>query len=481
MSYRRIKANISELLDGAPTLVLDADATAGDSSVTVKSIVGAAANNIILFRLPGDELAEIGSISGAPSGNTVTLAAVLTESHPAGTTIYIIKADQIRFYRAATAVDANSDDSTLTALAALQDIDPTEIYNIYDDSASTSGYYYYRFYDSVGAAYLDYSDPIPWTDAGGKFDPDQVGYMLDSVCRTLEHTWNDQFSKQDAIDEIGKCLRYAQGKLRHWNRYLVSDYNLGQTSRGSFEFDMPSDIYDDQSNKSVLSIRLVGADNPLIWRDEKEFDQIMAGAKHSPLRTATTAGDTTLDIDNSYDFDDDGTLHIYTSGTLDEITYTAVTRSSTAGQFTGVPASGDGAIAVTHAVDTEVWQDEVEGQPKYWTVKNGKICIWPLPDDSWENKNIQIDYNTAVTSVDSESDSIDADRYDMVEYWLLWKGKARWKNNGKIDVKDDDFLMFQDILKTAIKTTVSGQKYKMRPNINTVSYRPQKRQGFIYD
>jgi len=478
MSYHRINVNINELINGAPTLVLDADAASGAGTITVKSIIGAADKKILLFRQPGSELAEIGSINGSPSGNTITLLSNLTESHPAGTTVYIISFNQVRFYHSATEVDANVSDLTLTALAAAQDIDPTQIVNFYNDAVQTSGYYYFRFSDSVNTVNDRYSDAIPWGAKEGKFARNQVGYLLDYVSKKLDHNWDERFSRDTALDEINECLSYIQGKLKRWSRYLVSNYSLGQTARGSFEFTLPSDIYDATSNRSILQIRIGGMIDPLTWLDEKEFDQVISGVKMSPLRTQAVATDVTLDVDNSYDFDDDGTLHIYTAGTLDEITYTGATRSATAGQFTGVPATGDGAIGATHAVDTLVWQDEVESMPKYWTIKNGKVYIYPLPDETWENKNVEIDCTREATQVDSESDTIDTNRYDMCKHWLLWQGKTYWKNNGKVDVKDDDFLIFNDILKSAIRTTTSGQKFKMTPKINQISYRTRRRYPF---
>ena len=42
MPIRRIYADISELLVGAETIILDADAAAGATSITVKSIIGQA-------------------------------------------------------------------------------------------------------------------------------------------------------------------------------------------------------------------------------------------------------------------------------------------------------------------------------------------------------------------------------------------------------------------------------------------------------
>src|SRR3990167_9369550 len=114
-----IKATLDKLTLNAPQLVLDVDAAAGATSITVKSILGVTTNNILLFRNIGSEHAEIVATHAVttPTGNTVTLvAAGLVEAHPAGTTIYVIPWNQVRFYRSATEVNANDDDSGLTAL-----------------------------------------------------------------------------------------------------------------------------------------------------------------------------------------------------------------------------------------------------------------------------------------------------------------------------------------------------------------------------
>ncbi|MCR4307898.1 MAG: hypothetical protein NUV80_05005 [Candidatus Berkelbacteria bacterium] len=478
MPIRRIYADISELLNGAETLVLDADAAAGAGTITVKSITGVAINNILFFRYPGNESAEIIATHAAtaPTGNTVTLAANLVESHPAGTVVYIIRYNQVRFYWYATEVDAET--TAPTALAAAQAIDPTMVRNLYDDEVQTTGFYYYRFIDSINTVNSLYSDPIPFGAKDVRFAEDEVGYVLDFVRRKLSHEWDERFSKQTAMDEINACLRYIQGRLKRFSRYLVPDSVIGVTARGVFDFALPADIYDDETNKSILQMRIGTSLTPLIPLDEKEFDTLMQDVKHTQIRTQAVIGNTSLLVDNSYDFDDDGTLHVFTSNAMDEITYTGVTRSTTVGGFTGVPATGDGSIAATHAVDVNVWQGEMEGEPRYFNVRNGRVRIYPLPSSNWIDKNVVADYNQEVTKVDSESDTIDAPRYDCVKHWLLWQGKAYWRNNGKSDVKDEDFLMFSDILKAAIRTEVSGQKYKMSPKLNSINYRSRTRGKF---
>ena len=470
-----IAANISKLTLNAPQLVLDSDAAAGATSITVKSILGVTTNNLLLFRDIGNEHAEIVATHPAtsPSGNTVTLvAAGLVEAHPAGTVVTVIPWNQVRFYRSATEDDANADATNLSALASAANIDPTQADNVYVDTTISSGFFYFRFSDSINSVNDLYSDPIPYTALRVQFEEDEVGYAMEFVRRKLDHEWNDRFSKQAAIDEVNACLSYAQGKLKRFSKYLVADYVLGQTARGVFDYALPSDIYDNETNKSILQVRLGTSLNPLIWADEKEFDQLMAGVAHTQVRTATSAGATTVAVDNSYDFDASGSVNIYSSNTADAITYTGVTRSATAGILTGVPTTGSGAIGATHAVDQNVWQGEQEGKRLYFNVRNNRLRIWPLPDATWINKNVVLDYNEEATRVDSEVDTLDSPRFDMVKHWLLWQGKNYWRNNGKQDLEDGDFKMFQDILKTAIRTEVSGQKYKMRPKINTISYNP---------
>src|SRR3990167_394890 len=177
-----IKVNLSKLTLNAPELVLDADAVAGTTTITVKSITGVAINNILLFRSIGNEHAEIIAThaSTAPSGNTVTLvAAGLVEAHPAGTVVRVIQWNQVRFYSAATEIDANASDVGLTALAAAQNIDPTEIDNVYVNTTISSGFLYYRFSDSINSVNDIYSDPIPYGTFQIQFAEDEVGYILE--------------------------------------------------------------------------------------------------------------------------------------------------------------------------------------------------------------------------------------------------------------------------------------------------------------
>ena len=479
MAFRRILANISELIEAADKLVLDADSVIGTNTITVQNIISASTNNILFIGDPGNERSEIiaTSSSTSPSGTTITLASNLLQPHPAGTTIYIVRANQVHFFWAATQFDANVGGS-LTSLAAATNIDPTSINNHYDDSVETSVFYYYRFEDSINNVQLLYSSGIPWEERQPEYAQNQVGYLLEKTRRKIGFDWGDKFSKQDAIDEINDCFDYIDGSQLRWARHFKNDYVLGQLGLGVFEYAMPPDIYDVSTNRSILQVRIAGQLQRLVYCDEKEFDDLMEDAVYTTVRIQANPGDTVLNIVDSNNFpvptnQTTGTVHLYSGNQDDAITYTGVVVSTTVGQLTGIPATGTGSISITQPVGTNIWQltniDDF-AQPWYFTVVRGKIRIWPFSGTQLANFDVLLDYYTVANRVQFESDTLDEDRYDMVKHWLLWKSKSYTRNNGKDDLQDADFLQFKDSLATSIRFKRSGQKFKWTPKINQILY-----------
>ena len=198
----------------------------------------------------------------------------------------------------------------------------------------------------------------------------------------------------------------------------------------------------------------------------------MVGVARTQVTTEAVAAQTTLEIDNSYDFEDSGSVNVYVSGTLHTITYTGVTRSSSAGILTGVPASGDGSISVTIAADTYVWQNENEGQPLWYTVRNGNLEWWPLTSANEDNTNIYGDYSKVATAVDTDGDQIDFQRYDMLQYYLNWRIEQKLKNENKLDQTSGWFLQFKEALNDAIRCLPQNNVFRTRPTLNTMSKRP---------
>jgi hypothetical protein len=257
--------------------------------------------------------------------------------------------------------------------------------------------------------------------------------------------------------------------LKAWSKLQQFDYILGQTARGNNKFALPSDIWENENNKSILNIRV--GNEVLDFKRKTDWERdVMKGVCHTQVTTQAVAGGTTLAIDNSYDFPDSGSVNLYISGTIYTLTYTGVTRSATAGVFTGIPASGTGSITVTIPVDTDVWYGESEGKPQYYTVYGGYVYT-ELPTALYDDQNVYIDYWTVPTTVDADEDTLDLFRFDCCLHWLIWVINAQQKNKGKRDMQDDDYIQFLQVLSDYIRNEVPAHRRKRVPKVNSITYK----------
>ena len=436
----------------------------GDAQIFLQDYTGFLDNQILLIESLGSETAEIVTVNGNPTVNGgAVLDSVLVRSHPVGAKVYILDYDQIELKRGTTTVAASATALTTTLGSGLVAIQPDTKVQVYNETEFTSGYYFARYKNSISGAFSSYTDALAY----GGWDENTVGYMIERALRDLGETISQKVTRNDCYEWINTCLKLIQGKLKRWPEHYAYNAIVGQLQRGDHTTAMPSDAYDTETNKSIIALRVGDGEN-LRYLSPGDFDAEMADVKYTQVTTQATSGQTTLEIDNSYDFADSGTVSVYISNTKYDITYTGVTRSSTAGILTGIPSSGDGSISVTIPVDTWVWQDEVEGIPLYFTVRNGTLETWPLADAANDNSNIYADYAKVATSVDSEGDTVDFQRYDMVQSYLTWRIKMKVRNNGSLNLEDGYYLMYKEKMNDAIRTLPSNNVFRVRPSLNRI-------------
>ena len=457
-------SNNEILTQEAKETFLTAQASSGNGTITAQSIIGFAINQILLIGELGDENTEIikTHASTAPSGTTITLASNLTKTHDVYTKVRIIGYDQVEIHHADTATG----EKTLLDTIAIQ-CDSLE--TRYDDTTESAGYYFTRFKNTIApATYSDYSDPIPYAGYGENTVGFAVNYALK---RNKMESFTNFIDYQFCIDEINACLDFITGKLKGWTDLLKLNQIIGQTERGVQVLgDMPSDIWENKGDKSILDLR-IGTSTGLTYLIWSDLEKKMKGVCHTQARTEATAGDTTLEIDNSYDFSEEGSVNVYIGGELMTITYTGITRSATAGVLTGIPASGTGSITDTIPLDTDVWYGETEGDPIYYSVNsNSEVIIWPLPDSSYRNLNGYMDYYTYPVRVDSDADTLDTFRYDGIKHWLTWAIRMQKDNDGKRDFNDGDYLQFMQILADKIRTEKPAHRKKRGVRLNQITY-----------
>ena len=435
--------------------------TAGDAQVFLQDYTAFADNQILLLEDLGAESAEIVTVNGTPTVNGgAILDSVLVRSHPVGSKVYIIDYNQIELTHATTATGSKT---VLTLNSGIVSIQPDINIQVYNEAEFTTGYYFARYKNSISGLFSGYTDALVY----GGWDRNTVGYMIDRALRDVGETLSEKVTRFDCYEWLNTCLKTDQGKLKRWPEYYAYNAVLGQIQRGDNTTTMPTDAYDTETNKSIIALR-IGDNKKLTYLSPVDFDNQMGEVKYTQVTTQATAGQTTLEIDNSYDFADSGTVNVYVSGTKYAITYTGVTRSATAGILTGVPASGTGSISVTIAVDTWVWQDETEGIPVWFTVRNGIIEHWPLADGSEDNANLYGDYSKVATMVDSDGDTIDSQRYDRFQAYLTFRIKMKARNNGILDFDDGYYTLYKEGLNDSIRTLAQNNMFRIRPSINRI-------------
>ena len=433
---------------------LSADIDAVSATLTVDSIIGFAIDQILLIGEFGSEKSEIikTSNSTAPSGSTITLLNNTVYEHLMGSKVCVIDWDQIEFSHAATESGAKTVLSTSSIRA---DGESTE----YTDTTYSGGYYFVRFYNSITASYSDYSDPIPWVGYGSS----TVGKCIEYALKRNKTNFTDNVDHDFCIEEINNCLQDIAGTRKRWTQWQEFDYLFGQTSRGIYRIALPATMYQ-YSNKALLDLRIQG-EAALNYKDEIEWHDLMENVKHNTLAANASIGATSITVTNAYDFADNGSLLIKGQS----ITYTA--KSNTTGVISGIPASGTGSITAGITSGDDVWQNANEGSPEDFTIKGGYLYYWPLVSSTYTGKNIYGDFWKVTPSVDSDNDEIDAPRFDMAKSWLTWAIRSQLKNDGMRDVNDADYQQYLRGLAAAnrIENNSSGQKFKQKPKLNTMS------------
>lgn len=133
------------------TAVMKSPSASGNSiTIAVDDNKNIAQNDFILIGEIGQPKSEIAQVSAAVTLGTAIQLDTLTFPHNAGTPIYRIPYNQVKFYRAATLAGAKT-------LLATTTIDAQNEYTTYTDTTNTTGYLFFTLYNSLTTTASDYS------------------------------------------------------------------------------------------------------------------------------------------------------------------------------------------------------------------------------------------------------------------------------------------------------------------------------------
>lgn len=176
---------------------LDAAYSSG-VTLTVKSNVSFAANDLLVIGEPSEEFTELKKLSSVTGATTLTLASALNFSHNKEVPVYKVVWDNVSI-ESRSSSSGNFSEITQSAIQWDSKTNDT----IYFDPNGTDAYQYrFRFYNSVTATYSEYSPTL----SGSAPARNSVGYMVGNIRQIAD----DVLRKIVTDDEILRFLNRAQ-------------------------------------------------------------------------------------------------------------------------------------------------------------------------------------------------------------------------------------------------------------------------------
>ena len=184
-----LRATNNQLIIGAKYSFLADNYSSGVTDITVDNISGFSDADYLLIGNFGSETAEIVQINGNPSGSTITLVSATKFAHAESTKITIISYNQVKFYHTTTATFSD------TNLLSTIDIQADNLYTIYTDSVNSSGFGWFKFYNSATTAVSQNSNAIPYAD----FDKNSTKKILDGFYSLLNNKERKIITSEDSL------------------------------------------------------------------------------------------------------------------------------------------------------------------------------------------------------------------------------------------------------------------------------------------
>jgi hypothetical protein len=434
------------LLQNPIKTYLTTDLASGSASATVKNITGFAVNQVLILGELGNEGTELiyTHASTAPTGSTITFNQNTTFPHSSGTPIYVIDFDKVEI---SNAVTSTSTKVVLNTIFLQVDSQNT----IYDDTIGSSGYYFARFYNTLTSIYTPYSDAIPT----GGYPINSSRKIIDNALGMINKQTSELLTDQFCFNEINNCQMEVLREYKRWSFMQVFDYSLGQLATGQWRVAVPTNLDDQNTNKSIYNFH-IGTMDDLVWVDKQKWNEIIVGVAHTTLASNINVSDATIVLTDASNFDPNGgsiyigaNIYGYASITGNTLTLNSVsTTTNTAGQ--------------------DVFQGASLGSPTYWTTFGGYLYFYPVLGSTYNLREGLLDYYIAPQPIVNDSDTIVLPDPNVVIFYLAWKCLLKI-NNGVDDASTHPMYDSYDARKqTLMRKEVIGRTVQMHPLKNSL-------------
>lgn len=451
---KTISINNLQLVESRKYTYLSADVASGASSLTVQNISGVAIDQVLLVGDFGKENSEIilTHSATAPSGSTVTLASNTAFAHTRGTKVTILAYDKVEVSTATTLAGTK----TVLATAAIQ---ADDLVTLYDDSTATVGYYFYRFNNSLTAAFSDYSAAIPFAGFA-----DNSAFMLKK--RAMEEM-GEEIGTLISDERLNQYLNEGRRELDNnplvlrWSFRQKYDQDVDTVVPGKYKMAVPADLKDPNTYKNIWGLRIGKSGEALTYKQPLQFKQCYENIPHTTLNGTVGDADVTIVLADSGDFDESGAIIVgatAATGVTDNINYTGNTESTNT--LTGVTGIATGG----HATGADVWQNVTLGLPRNYTIIDGYIYFDVPFEDDLAGESIYMDYYSTITPITDDATEVDEPEYDMFVSYLKYRIKSL-KSTGKLKREDDpDYADWKERSGALINKEVSNQDIYLIPS-----------------
>ena len=427
-STTNLKVRNSELLDyiGGEKTYLTAAVAATGTTLTVRDNVPLANGEYIGIGEPGSPRSEIVLIGAAVTAGTSITVGACTFAHPIDTPIYRLPGNKLMFSRADTKTGTKSELNSGTTV----DIAYNQLETNFEDTTNTTGFWWVMIYKTTTAV-SGYIGPWNYVDDSINSFGESIELALQREGERRSRLLSDEFFEREV-----KSYR------NHMKKKMNVDLEIGQDTSLSLVTDqwryaMPDGIKSPNGDKGIIFLRLGshGRLAPLTW---EEYLDKQKSIKHTQVATAASTGDTSIVLDNTYEFDDpsSGTAALKIAG--QDITYT--TNTETTGTLSGIPASGTGSITADIAVDVDAWQDMSDGLPGNFCVWNNYIYLWLPASSTYNGETITIDYWADDNVVLTRTDALDVVS-EACAVWLQWRIREAKKDQTYTDKRTEFFAL----------------------------------------
>ena len=439
-----VKIPISPLLLDNVSTVTTVDIASGSSTLTVKNIGGFAVNQILLLDTVGNQGSEIikTHASTVPSGNTITLASNTLYPHSSSTKVTIINFDQVEISTAATTAGSKSVLTTATLVA-------NALETLYNDTVTSSGYYFARFKNSITSAFSPYSDAAPLTGYTMLSARSIIDRALADINKVVNGTLTDEYG----FMQIDNCQMECLKQYKRWSFMQSFDTVIGTTSTGNWKVTLPANCDDQNTTKSIYTFR-IGREYEMQWVDKEQWNDIIEGIAYTTLASNINVSDATITLTDSTDFDDAGSALIGAN----TYSYTANNRSTGVLTLSAVSTN-------TNTAGQDAFLFTGFGYPVYWTTYGGTLYHYPPIGASYNNRDYRLDYYKSLTQIQHDSDTIVLPDPVVVQYYLSWKFLLRQQNGLSTPDSDRFHELYLDRRTKMEQKESLNRSFVLNPNI----------------